>query len=242
MLDTILFDLDGTLLPMDQRAFVEAYVTQLCRRYVPCGYDKDLIVKALWTGTLAMVQNDGSCPNEDRFWSSFDQLLGDTRAIRDTIPSFYTEEFDTVKEVAAPSPLARQIVDTLRHKGYTLILATNPLFPAVGVRTRLSWINLRPEDFSLVTTYDNSTFCKPFPGYYQEILKKGGQNAGAVPHGRQQPPGRHVRRQAGAGCVSGDRLHRKREKPAPGGLSPGRPVRCSGLEPGAAGTGIKAAF
>lgn len=175
MLDTILFDLDGTLLPMDQRAFVEAYVTQLCRRYVPCGYDKDLIVKALWTGTLAMVQNDGSCPNEDRFWSSFDQLLGDTRAIRDTIPSFYTEEFDTVKEVAAPSPLARQIVDTLRHKGYTLILATNPLFPAVGVRTRLNWIDLRPEDFSLVTTYDNSTFCKPFPGYYQEILKKAGK-------------------------------------------------------------------
>ena len=175
MLDTILFDLDGTLLPMDQNDFIKAYVTQLCRRYVPCGYDKDAIIKALWTGTAAMVKNNGTCTNEDRFWAAFDALLGDTAPIRDSIPSFYTTEFDAVKEIAAPSPLAREIVDTLRGKGYDLILATNPLFPAEGVRTRLSWIGLAPEDFSLVTTYDNSTFCKPFPGYYQEILQKTGK-------------------------------------------------------------------
>ena len=175
MLDTILFDLDGTLLPMDQNDFIKAYVTQLCRRYVPCGYDKDAIIKALWTGTAAMVKNDGTCTNEDRFWAAFDALLGDTAPIRDSIPSFYTTEFDAVKEIAAPSPLAREIVDTLRGKGYDLILATNPLFPAEGVHTRLSWIGLSPEDFSLVTTYDNSTFCKPFPGYYQEILQKTGK-------------------------------------------------------------------
>ena len=175
MLDTILFDLDGTLLPMDQNDFIKAYVTQLCRRYVPCGYDKDAIIKALWTGTAAMVKNDGTCTNEDRFWAAFDALLGDTAPIHDSIPSFYTTEFDAVKEIAAPSPLAREIVDTLRGKGYDLILATNPLFPAEGVHTRLSWIGLSPEDFSLITTYDNSTFCKPFPGYYQEILQKTGK-------------------------------------------------------------------
>lgn len=175
MLDTILFDLDGTLLPMDQNDFIKAYVTQLCRRYVPCGYEKDAIIKALWAGTEAMVKNDGTCTNEDRFWQCFTTLLGDTAAIRDTIPAFYVEEFDAVKEITTPSPLARQIVDTLREKGYDLVLATNPLFPPVGVHTRLSWIGLTSDDFSLVTTYDNSTFCKPFPGYYQEILKKIGK-------------------------------------------------------------------
>ena len=172
MLDTILFDLDGTLLPMNQDDFVKSYVKALCRRYIPCGYEQDAIVNALWAGTAAMVKNDGTYTNKDRFWQCFTELLGDTSPIRDTILSFYTEEFDAVKEIAAPSPLARQIVDALHGKGYNLVLATNPLFPAVGVRTRLSWIGLTPEDFSLVTTYDNSTFCKPFPGYYQEILKK----------------------------------------------------------------------
>lgn len=175
MLDTILFDLDGTLIPMDQMDFVKAYVKQLCRRYVPCGYDKDLIVKALWAGTFAMVQNDGSCTNEDRFWQSFDELLGDTAAIRDSIPAFYVEEFDDVKEIVTPTDLSRRIIDTLQDKGYDLILATNPLFPPVGVRTRLSWVGLKEEDFSLVTNYENSTFCKPFAGYYQEILKKTGK-------------------------------------------------------------------
>ena len=146
MLDTILFDLDGTLL-----------------RYVPCGYDKDLIVKALWAGTAAMVQNDGACTNEERFWQSFAALLGDTTPIRDSIPSFYTAEFDEIRAVTTPTPLSRQIVDTLQHKGYTLVLATNPLFPPEGVRTRLNWVDLRPEDFSLVTTYNNSALWKNPP-------------------------------------------------------------------------------
>lgn len=175
MLDTILFDLDGTLLPMDQIAFVEAYVKQLCRRYVPCGYDKDKIVKALWKGTFAMIENDGSCPNEDRFWNCFDEYLGDTAIIRDTIPAFYVEEFDAVKEIITPTELSRRIIDVLQDKGYDLVLATNPLFPPVGVQTRLSWVGLNPEDFSLITHYENSTFCKPFPGYYREILQKLGK-------------------------------------------------------------------
>lgn len=177
MLDTILFDLDGTLLPMEQEAFIRAYVTQLCRRYVPCGYDKDQIVKALWAGTGAMVQNDGTCANEARFWSAFDALLGDTSVIRETIPSFYREEFDDVRAVVAPTDLPRRIVDTLRGKGYDLILATNPLFPPAGVQTRLSWVGLTPEDFSLVTHYENSTYCKPDLGYYREILEKTGKEA-----------------------------------------------------------------
>lgn len=175
MLDTILFDLDGTLIHMDQMDFVKSYVTRLCRRYVPCGYDKDTIVKALWAGTYAMVENDGTCLNEERFWQSFNALLGDTTTLRETIDDFYSVDFDGVKEITTPSPLPRQIIDTLQDKGYTLVLATNPLFPAVGVRTRLNWIDLKPEDFSLVTTYENSTFCKPFPGYYQEVLKTVGK-------------------------------------------------------------------
>lgn len=175
MLDTILFDLDGTLIPMDQMDFVNSYVTHLCRRYVPCGYDKDAIVKALWAGTYAMVQNDGTCTNQERFWQSFNGLLGDTTLLRDTLDEFYSVDFDRVKEITTPTPLSRQIVDTLQDKGYTLVLATNPLFPPVGVRTRLNWVDLKPEDFSLVTTYENSTFCKPFPGYYQEVLKAVGK-------------------------------------------------------------------
>ncbi len=53
-----------------------------------------------------------------------------------------------------------------------MILATNPLFPPAGVRTRLSWVRLRPEDFDWVTDYENSSACKPNPAYYWEILNR----------------------------------------------------------------------
>ncbi|MBQ1492474.1 MAG: HAD family hydrolase, partial [Blautia sp.] len=58
--------------------------------------------------------------------------------------------------------------------GARVILATNPLFPMVATYSRIRWAGLTPEDFELITTYDNSTTCKPNPAYYLEILEKTG--------------------------------------------------------------------
>ena len=52
----------------------------------------------------------------------------------------------------------------------SLVLATNPIFPAVAVETRLGWVGLTGSDFDLVTTYENSRSSKPNPAYYQSIL------------------------------------------------------------------------
>ena len=37
---TVLFDLDGTLLPMDQDAFTKGYFTLLVQKLAPHGYDR----------------------------------------------------------------------------------------------------------------------------------------------------------------------------------------------------------
>ena len=76
MTKAILFDLDGTLLPMDQDVFVKDYLGRMARFLAPHGYDPQLLVKALWAGTGAMVQNDGSTRNEDTFWRVFNGLVG----------------------------------------------------------------------------------------------------------------------------------------------------------------------
>ena len=39
MIDTIMFDLDGTLLPMDQIEFVNSYMKHLVGRFAPQGFD-----------------------------------------------------------------------------------------------------------------------------------------------------------------------------------------------------------
>ena len=38
---TILFDLDGTLIPFDQEEFIKAYFYNLAKKFVPMGYDND---------------------------------------------------------------------------------------------------------------------------------------------------------------------------------------------------------
>ena len=59
-IQTVLFDLDGTLLPMDQNVFVKSYLGRIARAMAVHGYDPDKLVKAIWSGTDAMVRNDGS--------------------------------------------------------------------------------------------------------------------------------------------------------------------------------------
>ena len=68
MLKAILFDLDGTLLPMDENTFVQTYFSLLCKKFVPLGYPKEEFVNAIWAGTKAMIKNNGGKTNEQVFW------------------------------------------------------------------------------------------------------------------------------------------------------------------------------
>lgn len=179
-IDTILFDLDGTLLPMGQDLFVKTYMKAVCKKMAEYGKKPEEVVNALWKGTYAMVGNDGSRSNHDVFWKVFADLLGkDVLDAYDPLLKFYENEFDGVKTVVDPcfargEYSARELIDSLKAKGYRLILATNPVFPATAVRTRLGWIGLKPEDFELVTSYENSRFCKPNVRYFEDILFKAG--------------------------------------------------------------------
>ena len=71
----ILFDLDGTLLPMDQDRFVKTYFHLLAVKLAPHGYDPKQLVDAVWAGTAAMVKNNGHQSNEAAFWEKFTELL-----------------------------------------------------------------------------------------------------------------------------------------------------------------------
>ena len=76
MIDTILFDLDGTLLISDSDKFTSAYMTEL-GRYMSRLHDPEPLVKAVWAGTKAMVKNDGSRTNEAAFWDTYSSIFGE---------------------------------------------------------------------------------------------------------------------------------------------------------------------
>ena len=175
MLQAILFDLDGTLLPMDNEYFVKYYFKYLAKAAAPWGYtDPQAMLKALWAGVEAMMKNDGSRPNFDVFWDTFGALLHKPDAKLDApkFDSFYGGDFHLAKAATQEAPLAGEAVAVARQKAKHVILATNPIFPDVADESRLSWIGLKMEDFDLVTDYANSCHCKPNPEYYRDILRQ----------------------------------------------------------------------
>lgn len=171
MINTILFDLDSTLLPMDTETFTNEYFKLLIKKMTPLGFKAEDLTKAVWQGTKAMVDNDGTITNEECFWPAFsDALHTNARAYEKDFISFYENEFQMVKKIAFPSKELAQSVKILKEKGYQLVLATNPIFPEIATRSRIQWAGLHPDDFSLITYYENSYYAKPNLNYYLSIL------------------------------------------------------------------------
>lgn len=169
----VFFDLDGTLLPMDQDIFIKAYLGGLIKTLAPRGYDPEAIGSALWDSTRKMMRNDGRISNEEMFWQSFCQILGEgVRGDEPLLEEFYRGDFQRIKEVCGYTPRAKEIVERVKEAGLTAVLATSPLFPKVATDSRIRWAGLEPEDFVYVTTYENSNYCKPNPTYYTDLLSK----------------------------------------------------------------------
>ncbi len=169
----ILFDLDGTLLPMDQDEFVKAYFGLLAKKLSAFGYEPEKLIQSIWMGTKAMITNDGSQTNEEAFWDLFKNIYGeDVINDQDKFEDFYKNEFQMVKKVCGFDEKANRLIKYLKSQNYKLILATNPIFPAIATKSRIKWAGLDESDFDYVTTYENSSFCKPNLKYYMEILEK----------------------------------------------------------------------
>ena len=170
-LQYIFFDLDGTLLPMDQNRFIKAYFRHLAAKLAPKGIDEKALVDTIWGGTKAMVANDGSRTNEEVFWDHFVAAFGpEIRKDQATFDDFYRNEFQLAQSACGFDPRAAQTVAELKARGFALVLATNPIFPAIATENRIRWAGLNKDDFILCTTYENSRHCKPNPHYYRDIL------------------------------------------------------------------------
>ena len=76
-MNTVLFDLDGTLLPMNMDDFMDTYFKALESRFETLGFDPEKIKKCLWAGTKAMVANEGYITNEECFWNVFEKYFSD---------------------------------------------------------------------------------------------------------------------------------------------------------------------
>ncbi|MDY3249218.1 MAG: HAD family hydrolase [Candidatus Choladocola sp.] len=167
----VLFDLDGTLLPMDNDKFEKVYFKGLCRSITELSPEQ--LIADIWAGTKAMACNDGSRTNREAFADVFTERSGiDYYRNEERFLEYYRTDFQNCVNACDVSEKSRKIVHTLQKKGYMTAVATNPIFPEIATHSRLRWIGLEPDEFPLVTTFENSCYAKPNPRYYQNVCER----------------------------------------------------------------------
>ncbi len=174
----ILFDLDGTLLPMDQEDFTKAYFKALSAAMYPHGYEPQLLMKAVWNGMKAMVENNGERTNEEAFWDSFRKDYGE-KAVNDKpeFDKFYKTGFNETRSVCGFNPKAKETINMIKKLNIKTAVATLPAFPSQAIASRIEWSGCLVDDFEFYTSYESCSYCKPNIGYYKEILSRLNCNA-----------------------------------------------------------------
>ncbi|MDF9823940.1 FMN phosphatase YigB (HAD superfamily) [Breznakia sp. PF5-3] len=172
-MNTILFDLDGTLLSMDLEEFIEKYFGLIAKRFKDSEYDEKLLVKAIYAGTSAMQKNNGSKTNAEVFWNTFEQISNiPMQKIEGDFEDFYHHDFQLIEKTVTVNQDIVEAINILKQKGYRLICATNPLFPKIASESRLRWSGVDTSAFEYVTTFEDFHFCKPNPAYFEEVMEK----------------------------------------------------------------------
>lgn len=173
MRDTFLFDLDGTLVPLDLDDFLKKYFSLLTTEFAKL-IDEELFVKYLMQATKEMINNNGIKTNQEVFIESFFRLttLEDQTGIMKKFDDFYRNKFPILKGGINIDDKACRLIKGLKETGFNLILATNAVFPREAIVERLNWVNLDEDDFDYITCYEDMHYCKPNLDFFREILEK----------------------------------------------------------------------
>lgn len=167
----VIFDLDGTLLPMDQVEFTQKYFEAIESKFNSLGLDGKAVVRAVRAGTAVMVNNDGKKINAEVFWQEFSRHCEcDVDHMISLFDDFYQNEFQSLKAYCGFMPEVGGAIEQIDKMGYTLVLASNPIFPAIAQRSRAKWAGVDPDLFYHSTTYINSCYCKPNVKFYDELF------------------------------------------------------------------------
>jgi len=178
---TLLLDLDDTLLDTKLESFVPAYFQALAK-HLAVHVPPDVMLPALLAGLKRMNENDDPrLTLQEVFEAEFYERLGVPRgALVAPLEQFYEQVFPALRDRTSERAEAKPFVDWATSKGTRLAIATDPLFPRQATYERLCWAGFEPEQFELVSTFEDFHFSKSQPAYYAEMLGRMGWPEGPV--------------------------------------------------------------
>jgi FMN phosphatase YigB (HAD superfamily) len=178
---TILLDLDDTLLDSNIKSFIPAYF-QALSKHLEGWVSPEILMPALISGTQAMNQNDNPTRTlQEVFASDFYQRLDVQQDdLKAGIDQFYDDVFPSLRKLTKIRPEAKLFVEWAFFQGFRIAIATDPLFPRQATYQRLQWAGFDPNQFEVVSTYDDFHFTKTHPAYYAEVLGRMGWPDGPI--------------------------------------------------------------
>ena len=180
-ISVLLFDLDNTLLFLDENKFVISYASNLATYFNDVFQDPKIFIHHLLEGTKFMVNTHTSEKNIEKFFHYFVPHCKNLskEVIYKRFLDFYNNEFDNVKYIVRPSPVAPKVFENALRKGFDIVIATNPIFPEIATKKRLIWAGLENyiDNLLLITHGEQFTTTKPDMEYYKQILDIIGRNA-----------------------------------------------------------------
>ena len=170
---TLLLDLDDTLLDNDINLFLPHYLKALGQQLA--GYvAPEKMARELLSATGAMIRNQYPDQTLEKAFDSqfYPRISVQKNDILEILRDFYENQFPGLKSLTHPRPAAVEMVQDAFRRGFTIAVATNPLFPIRAIQHRLDWAGLPVEKnpFALVTSYEKFHFAKPNPAFYAECL------------------------------------------------------------------------
>lgn len=172
---TLLLDLDDTLLNTNQEVFIPAYFQALAKELAP-QVAPAIMLRALLAGTNLMNESeDFSRTLQEVFESEFiPQVNVSQNELNPAIENFYDNVFPTLQGLTSRKADAKLFVDWALAQGFRVAIATDPLLPRKATYHRLRWAGFDPEQFKLISTFEDFHFSKTHPAYYAEVLGRMG--------------------------------------------------------------------
>jgi len=168
---TLLFDMDSTLIDIDEILFSKTYFKLLHECHFSdfdLGYFCDSLTEITKFVMLSKIPKEFTLDTFVKEMSK--KYKRDPKDLYNNLLHFYNNEYESLNPFVRPIKGVKKMLKYCFKEGYNVVVATTPVFPEVAIRKRLKWGGLEKFDFKLVTHAGNMHFSKPREEYYQEVL------------------------------------------------------------------------